>query len=622
MPVRFKILFLLPLLVTLSCKQKSGNSQNLPDKSQQIKDAHSLSNADSVAVQHLNLNIKVDFAAQQISGKATWEINNLKNAKEVVFDTRGLTIQKVTAGDEEKATKYFLGDEVKFLGRPLHVALEPSVKKVNIYYATAKDAGALQWLTPQQTAQKKKPFLFTQSESILARTWVPCQDGPGVRFTYEATVTVPADLLAVMSAENPQQKNDSGIYHFKQTHSIPSYLLALAVGDLAFKAIDNRTGIYAEPVILQKAAWEFADMGKMVNAAEKLYGPYQWGRYDVLVLPPSFPFGGMENPNLTFATPTVIAGDRSLVSLVAHELAHSWSGNLVTNATWNDMWLNEGFTTYFERRIIEAVYGKEEAKMQEALGRQTLEKDVADLPKNDTKLKGEFNGRDPDDAMTNIPYEKGYAFLRTIEEAVGREKFDKFLRSYFDKHAFQSRSTEQFIADLRLNLISNDKALEEKIGIDKWVYEPGIPSNAPPVGSAKFTAINTLIANFRKTGIVAGMHKQVQSANELLYFITHLPADLTSAEMAAIDKEFKFTQSGNSEVQSAWYTLCIRHQYKAADPYIENFLMNVGRRKFIVPLYSELIKTPEGKKRAKDIYAQARQNYHPVAYGTLDQMLK
>ncbi|WP_449435437.1 M1 family aminopeptidase [Pedobacter steynii] len=199
---------------------------------------------------------------------------------------------------------------------------------------------------------------------------MPCQDSPGIRFTYNATVSVPNDLLALMSAENPEVKNSKGIYHFKQIHPIPSYLLALAVGDIEFKAVDKRTGIYAEPSVLAKAVYEFADMGKMVNAAEKLYGPYRWGRYDLLVLPPSFPFGGMENPNLTFITPTVIAGDRSLVSIISHELAHSWSGNLVTNATWNDFWLNEGFTNYFERRIDEAIFGKTEAQIQEEFAKR------------------------------------------------------------------------------------------------------------------------------------------------------------------------------------------------------------------------------------------------------------
>jgi hypothetical protein len=397
----------------------------------------------------------------------------------------------------------------------------------------------------------------------------------------------------------------------------------LAVGDIAFKKIDERTGVYAEPSVLKKAAWEFADMGKMVTAAEQLYGPYRWGRYDVLVLPPSFPYGGMENPNLTFATPTVIAGDRSLVSLIAHELAHSWSGNLVTNATWNDAWLNEGFTTYFERRIVEAVYSKEEVKMQEVLGRQTLEKVVAEkgATSKDTQLKGDFDGRDPDESLSEVIYEKGYAFLRTIEETAGRARLDSFLKYYFNTYAFKSLNTEQFITALHEQLIKDDTIMIDKINIDAWVFQPGIPTNIPATGSADFNDIDSVLANFHKTP-AKGLNKGIKSTNEILYFLNHLPTDITPDEMIALDKAFKFTQSGNAEIAAVWYRLAIQHQYAVANSNIEKFLMTVGRRKFVVPLYKELIKTPEGKKWAKSIYEKARGNYHPVTYTTVDGLLK
>lgn len=606
-----------------ACEQKPPTISIKAD-SVVTRDVHSLSNYYEVMAEHLDLDIKVDFTTQVISGKASWDINNPTNLDFIVFDTRLLNIEKVTLGDDEAPAKFSLAPDVKYLGKALRVELTTGVKKVNIYYCSSKDAPALQWLNPVQTAGKKKPFLFTQSESILARTWVPCQDGPGNRFTYEAKVTVPPDLLALMSAENPTEKNAEGKYHFKQNHPIPSYLLALAVGDIAFKAIDKRTGVYAEPVVLSKAAWEFADMGKMVDAAEKLYGPYRWGRYDVLVLPPSFPFGGMENPNLTFATPTVIAGDRSLVSLIAHELAHSWSGNLVTNASWSDIWLNEGFTTYFERRIVEAVYGKPEAEMQEVLGRQLLDNVVAEMgpTSEDTRLKPDLTGRDPDDGLTEIPYEKGYAFIRTIEEATGRKAFDEFLKEYFDKHAFQSRTTEQFLADLNQNLIKKDSTLEGKIRTKDWVYQPGIPGNAPFAKASVFTSIDSILLDYRKNEKSRGPNKNLSSTNELLYFISHLPENLTVGEMTSLDRQFNFTNSGNAEVQCDWYVLAVRHQYKVAYPQVKKFLTEVGRRKFIVPIYKELLKSEHGKKMAKQIYAKARANYHPVAYQTIDDLLK
>ena len=621
-----KIFPLLLLLFCIACgENKPGDTatKSLHD-SAMVKDPHSLANPADVLAKHLDLDSNVDFENRQISGKAVWTVENLTKSTSAIFDSEGLTIKKITLNDDTTAALFSLGSHVKFLGQALQITVTPETKKITIYYSTSKDAGALQWLTPQQTSGKKEPFLFTQSEPVLARSWVPCQDGPAVRFTYNATVTVPRTLLAVMSAENLQQKTADGIYHFKQKHAIPSYLMALAVGDLVFKSIDDRTGIYAEPQVLDKAVYEFADMGKMVSEAEKLYGPYRWGRYDLLVLPPSFPYGGMENPNLTFATPTVLAGDRSLVNLVAHELAHSWSGNLVTNATWNDMWLNEGFTVYFERRIVEAIYGKEEAQMQEVLGRQSLDDIVKTLGDTslDTRLKQNFAGRDPDDGSSEIAYEKGYSFLRTIEEAVGRQKFDAFLRKYFDVHAFQSRTTEQFLQDLKTNLIAGDKTLEEKINIDAWVYKAGIPANIPPVGAAAFVKVDSLLAKWNRDSVSTGLKKQIKSTNEILYFISHLPAGLSNTNMSSLDKTFGFTNSGNAEIQAAWYVWAVRYNYKTADSAIEKFLLSVGRRKFIVPIYKELIKTTAGQERAKMIYAKARPNYHPVAQGTLDDLIK
>lgn len=616
-----KLLMLIPILFAIACQTKSGDETT--EIVEGVKDPHSFAEPLQAVVKHLDLNIKVDFDTKIISGKASWMIENSSKGDEIIFDARNLKISKVTLGDEEKETTFSLGDDTRFMGQALKVKIDGTTSRVNIHYSSSADAAAVQWLNPQQTAGKKYPFMFTQSQAILARTWIPCQDSPGIRFTYTATVAVPKELLALMSAENPQQKSSDGVYTFKQPNAIPSYLMALAVGDISFKAIDDRTGVYAEPVTLEKAAYELADMGKMTTAAEKIYGPYKWGRYDVLVLPPSFPFGGMENPMLTFATPTIIAGDRSLVSLIAHELAHSWSGNLVTNANWNDFWLNEGFTTYFERRIVEDVYGKDEAKMQELLGYQGLQDLVTEMgPTNaDTKLKVNFEGRDPDEGVSDIAYEKGYSLLRTIEEAVGREKFDIFLRGYFDSHAFKSVTTEEFLAYLEANLIKGDKALQAMINIDSWVYQPGLPTNSPPVSSEKFTSLDSLISQWQKSGDISVFNQKL-STNEALYLISHLPANVTLEQMADFDKTFNFTASGNSEIQAAWYTLAVRMKYTPAYSNIETFLTEVGRRKFLMPLYKEMIKTPDGKEWAKRIYSKARPNYHSVAYVSIDEILK
>ncbi|MEJ7559684.1 MAG: M1 family metallopeptidase [Pedobacter sp.] len=609
-----------------SCKEKvKENSQ--ADRA----DPHSFSRPDLAVVKHLDLVVNVDFAKQQIGGKATWTIDNVSAGTDIVFDNNNLSISKITLGKEEQETTFKLGTKEAYLGTPLHVAIEKDTKIINIYYTTNAHAAALQWLNPQQTAGKKQPYLFTQSESIAARSWIPCQDSPGIRFTYNATVTVPTQLLALMSAENPQVKNDKGSYQFRQTKAIPSYLLALAVGDIAFKKVDDRTGVYAEPAVLDKAAYEFADMGKMVTVAEKLYGPYRWGRYDLLVLPPSFPFGGMENPNLNFITPTIIAGDRSLVSIICHELAHSWSGNLVTNATWNDFWLNEGFTNYFERRIDEALYGKEEAEMQEEFARRALGEAVNELAEHpeDTYLKTIYKGRNPDEGTNDIAYEKGYFFLRVIEDAVGRKKFDAFLKGYFDAHAFKSVSTENFMTYLNQHLINGDMAIEKKIRAKDWVYGPGIPSNIVYSKNlfkegGQFAKIDEMLLIWNNNPMYNPMvfREEVVTSNAKKYLLSRLPENVTYEQMDYMDKTFNFSASNNTDIQLAWYLLAIRHKYTPANKRIAQYLVENGRMWHIIPLYKELLKSPEGKKRAKEIYKVARANYHPMTYTALDKLFK
>lgn len=613
-----KLILVTLFLTAIACQKKDQT-----EKPAVVTDEHTYSKPELAVVKHLDLDIKVDFDTQTISGKASWLIDNISKGNEIIFDENTLNITKVTLGDDEKETKFELGKDVEFHGKPLRITIEPNTTKVNIYYSTTKDAVALQWLTPEQTADKKKPFLFSQGESVWSRTWIPCQDSPGIRFTYNAKVTVPKDLLAVMSAVNPQKKNDTGIYTFKQDKAIPSYLMAIAVGDIEFQSIDNRTGVYAEPSMLKKSVWEFAELGKMVVAAEKLYGPYRWGRYDVLVLPPSFPYGGMENPNLTFLTPGVIAGDRSLTSLLAHELGHSWSGNLVTNATWDDIWLNEGFTTYVEHRIGEAIFGEKEFEMQNVITRKELVDNVAEYGDTspDTRLKVSLTGRNPDDGISMIPYVKGYAFLRVIENAVGREKFDIFIKNYFDAHAFKSITTEDFIKYYNENLIKGDKALANKIKAEDWIYKPGIPSNITPVTSADFDAIDKIQKNWRATG-VKGLSQKITTTSEKQYFIDHLPTDITPKEMEAIDAEFNFTKGGNFIIKRQWFVQAIIHQYKTANPAIEQFLVSISRTGSVMMLYKEMAKTPEGKIWAKQVFDKAKSGYHATTIQAVEGILK
>jgi leukotriene-A4 hydrolase len=585
-----------------------------------MRDIHSFARPEEAVVRHLALDLDVDFDQQRLSGSATLQIEVKPGATELVLDTNGLDIRKVTL-DGTGDGQFSLSSNKPHLGQALTIPIRPDTRSVTIEYSSAPNAAAVQWLQPSQTAGGKHPFLFTQSQAILARTWVPCQDSPGVRMTYEATIRVPKGLMAIMSAENPTEVSESGEYHFRMPQPIPSYLLALAVGDLAFRKYSDNSGVWAEKPMIDAAEHELVDTPKMIEAAEALYGPYRWGQYDVLVLPPSFPFGGMENPRLTFATPTILAGDRSLVSLVAHELAHSWSGNLVTNATWNDFWLNEGFTVYFERRIMEAVFGRDYSEMLALLGYQDLEATVAELPARDTHLFLDLEGRDPDEGATKLAYEKGYSLLRRIEETVGRENWDAFLRAYFEKHAFQSMTTQQWIDELRTDLLSKFEGSEDRIALEQWVHTPGIPENAPIPTSDAFRKVDEQLKAFVAGTPASQLQTQNWSTHEWIHFLRQLPVSADYGKLVDLDEQFHFSRTGNSEILHEWLMQAIDHKYEPAYAALEAFLLRQGRRKFLKPLYAKLAETEEGMARARAIYAKARPMYHSVSYRTIDGIL-
>jgi leukotriene-A4 hydrolase len=584
-------------------------------------DPHSYSEPAVARVTHLDLDLAVDFAAQTLSGRASLKLATAPGARRVILDTRDLDIRRVGVGAGDAETTFRLGEAKPFMGQALEIDLPAGADVVHVDYSTRPQAAALQWLAPEQTAGKH-PFLFTQSQSILARTWIPLQDTPSVRFTYGARLRVPKELMAVMSADNPQQKSADGVYTFRMPQRIPSYLMALAVGDLAFRPLGADTGVYAEPSVVERSAWELADTQKMLEAASRRWGPYAWGRYDLLILPPSFPFGGMENPRLTFATPTIIAGDRSLVALVAHELAHSWSGNLVTNATWNDFWLNEGFTVYLEGRIMEDLYGEPYAEMLEVLGVQDLRTTMADLTPDDTRLKLELAGRDADEGTTQVAYEKGALFLRTIEAVVGRAKFEPFLRSWFDEHAFESVTTEDFLAYLDTKLLAPNGKTREDLQVAEWVYGPGIPSNASLPSSRLLAQVDEQIERWRMGAPAIDLVTSGWTTHQWVHFLRNLPVDIVGGRMQELDATFDFNQAGNSEVLNAWLLHVVRERWEPGFPALERFLTSMGRRKFLRPLYTEMAKTPEGLAHARQIYARARPTYHSVSTQTIDTILK
>jgi aminopeptidase N len=584
-------------------------------------DSHSFSSNSSARVSNEHLNLKVNFNERVLDGVATLEIINPKNEDSVFLDIRNLKIQSVE-NKEGEALEYSIGEEVEFLGQPLKVNIQNKANEVIVIrYQTKPEASALQWLEPALTAGKKQPMLFTQGQAILSRTWFPCQDSPGIRFKWSADVEVPSGFRAVMSAQ--KQTSSGNVFHFSMSKAVPAYLVALSVGNIGFKEINDRCGIYAEPEVLERAAWEFADVGKMLKAAEELYGPYRWGRYDLLVLPPSFPFGGMENPCLTFATPTILAGDRSLVSLVAHELAHSWSGNLVTNASWDDFWLNEGFTVYFERRIMEALEGKEYADMLAVIGWGDLQNTLSDLGPDspDTRLKLDMKGRDADDGMTDIAYEKGYRLLCLLEEKVGRKDWDAFLRKYFDDHAFSSITTEEFLEYFEDNLLKKKNIKADDLKLNSWIYKPGLPEGTEAPVSMRFKMVEDQAEASLKNNLPGFPEVKDWSSHEWLHYLRKLEGQASPNLLQKLDKRFSFCKSHNSEILFQWLLIALKAGYDPALETTEDFLIHTGRRKFVLPLYKVLCQSVTGKDLAKRIFATASPGYHPVTRESVEKEL-
>ena len=617
MKINFVVTISLIFGMLLSCNSKAEN-KSLSEDENLIIDTHTLSNYQDLPIKNTHLELSVNFQEKKIKGSVTHQFDKNRKVDLLKLDSKYLKIDSIQDGNGN-SLEYSIGEFDELLGSALTVILNSESSEVVIFYETTDKSEALDWLLPNQTAGKTFPFMYTQGQSIFTRSWIPIQDTPGIRITYTAKINTPKNMMAVMSAANPQKIDTNNVYSFEMKQPIPPYLIALAVGNLEFKAIDFRTGVYAEPSMVDECANELVDMGKMVDVAEQLYGKYDWDRYDVIVLPPSFPFGGMENPRLTFATPTIIAGDRSLVSLIAHELAHSWSGNLVTNATWNDFWLNEGFTVYFERRIMEALYGRDYSEMLALLGFQDLQNQVDNSIPSMQLLRLNMIGKHPDDAMTDIAYEKGYFFLRMLEENIGRHKMDVFLKKYFNDHKFQTIITNEFLSYLKENLLDDNF---KGLNVEQWVFDSGIPENCPKVNSLRFKKVESSVATFLDGGAQElKIISEKWSTHEWLHFLKLLPESLNENQMADLDIAFDLSNSGNSEILAVWFLQSIKNDYRPAFENLEKFLVKIGRRKFLQPLYLELSKNKEHKIWAKKVYQKARNNYHYVSFNTIDNIL-
>jgi aminopeptidase N len=648
--MRYLLLFIYLGLLFSSCNTRTKYIENQQTSNDTIIDEHSYANLNAIKTIHLELELDVNFQNKTIYGVARHEMVN-NNASVAIFDTRNLLIQKVTTGkiDHEQEADFVIGemDKDSILGQPLKVTVDPKTTQVNIYYQTTKGSEALDWLDTLSTSSKTKPFLYTQGQAILTRTWIPLQDSPSNRFTYNAEVRVPKDLLALMSAENPKEKNDLGIYNFEMDQPIPSYLISLAVGDIAYHPFDATTGVYAEKELLDACKYEFVDLPKMMKAASYLYGDYQWKQYDLMVLPYSFPFGGMENPRLTFVNPTILAGDRSLVSVIAHELAHSWSGNLVTNNTWDDFWLNEGFTVYFEQRIMEVLYGKETADILAQLEFQEFQEEMKEIlagkHPEDSQLHLNLKGRNPDDGMTTIAYIKGAFFLKTLESKVGREKFDRFLKHYFNVFKFKTVSTAGFIAEMENNLL-----LPEKLSFDydEWIFHNGLPKNSVIINSPRLKRMESLAKRFsagenvfepvvtyewqkiknskkkKRIKKVSKIKRDDFIVQEWQTFIRGLSDDISIEKLQYLDATLNFSTWGNSEVMAEWFVLNIHRENRIIRPAIEKFISKVGRRKYLLPIYKALVKNPEDKVWAKKVFDNSKAYYHAVSRNSVAELFE
>ena len=629
-----RLLILAASHIAAACVTAVPGPRNAPEGRQvapiltgpEARDVHSYARPEIARVTHVALDLDADFERRLMAGTATLDIQAAPGAQEIILDAKGLEIEAITDPNGGPLA-FTLGQGDEAHGQPLSVRIG-AARRIAIRYRSGAGAAALQWLTPAQTAGKAHPFLLSQGQAILNRTWIPTQDSPGIRQTWEARITAPAPLTVVMSGERLTPEGEPAgpgrrAFRFRMARPVAPYLIAIAAGDIVFRELGRRTGVWAEPAMIDAATAELADTEAMVEAAERLYGPYRWGRYDVIVLPPSFPYGGMENPTLTFLTPTFIAGDRSLVGLVAHELAHSWSGNLVTNATWADSWLNEGFTSYFENRIMEAVYGTARARQEESLSWDDMQAGLRELGPTSPATALHHALDEADGGNSGIVYDKGAIFLRTIERTVGRARFDAWLRSYFDRHAFEPMTSRLFLADLRANLVRGDSELERRLELDRWVFAPGLPENAARPDPAAFAAVDSAAQAFNAGGGANSVPYRGWNWAERVRFLKALPPLLPRARLDELDRALSLSQSGNSEVLFVWLRLALGNRYEPAIPVAERFLLSMGRRKFVLPLFQALVQQGAwGRPIAERLYARARPGYHNVTTASVDRLLR
>lgn len=593
-------------------------------------DPNSYSRPDQVVVKELHLDWQVDFTRQVVAGFVLLTVECVQDGHDLILDTRDLVIKSVQDADSSKALSHILGEAHPNFGAPLSITLPQSGSKtwkIKVEYETSPKCSALQWLSPEQTAGKRHPYVFSQCQAIHCRSLVPCQDTPAVKVKYSAEVRAPLGLTVLMSAlrEGQQQGEAHTTFKFSQPVPIPAYLLALAVGDLESRKVGPRSHVWSEKEFVDQAAYEFAETEVMLKAAEDVCGPYVWGQYDLLILPPSFPYGGMENPCLTFVTPTLLAGDRSLADVVIHEISHSWTGNLVTNSQWEHFWLNEGFTMFVERKIISRLSG-EEARHFSAIGGW---KDLADCIRTRgdtdplTQLVPDLNGVDPDDAFSTVPYEKGHTLLWHLETLLGGSaKFEPFLKSYLDKFKYSSLKSGQFVEYLQEYFKDQAEVLKQ-VDWQAWWATPGMPIVTPKFNdtlAVPCTALARRWVEWDPFSTKCPFNKedlQALSPIQVRAFLAQLleEAPLSSEKVCHMEEAYGMSGRLNSEIRFRWLRLCLRAKWEECVNAALQFVTEQGRMKFVRPIYRDLYAWEEMRPRAIATFEKNRPAMmHVAAY--------
>lgn len=584
------------------------------------RDPHSYCDSGQPMLNKLDWKISCDFDNKKVEGTACWKWDTPAKGP-IDLDTRDLNIDKIVGRDGVEI-KWTIFPEEDILGSRLEVMVPEGATEMTIYYSSSPSSSCLQWLDANKTSSGKYSYLFSQAQPIHARSMLPVQDSPRVRFSYSADVTVPDPINVVMSAA-PGDKTEAGdglsTFHFEMPQTIPAYLLALAAGEITSKDIAPRVRVYAEPALIDKAFYEFGGADEMLTVAEEMLGSYLWDRFDFIVMPPSFHLGGMENPRITFLTPTVLAGDRSLVDILVHELSHSWLGNLVTNASMNDFWLNEGFTRWAERCVLEKLYGEEYRVLAAAIGRRNLEAALDNFGRESplTHLENDLSGVDPDEVFSEIPYEKGFLFATLMEKEMGAEAFNKFIRGYIEHFKFTSITTDEFKAYV------NEKVpgLLEAIRADEWINGPGLPDNCPNFSSPVLDNVNRLIDGW-KDGVRPDPEEAKNWKPSLWQiYLKGIPKTIDKKDCKWLDNTFGLSQSTNSEIVSNWFVIAANSAYEPAFDAIEKFVSSIGRMKLIKPIYMGLYKNESTKEFGYKLHTTYYDNYHPIAQTGLDSIL-